>query len=137
VSGHEIILPAGWPRPSGYSNGIAATGRIVAVGGQIGWNPVTLKFESVEFVDQVRATLTNVVSVLRAAGATPEHVVRMTWFITDRDAYVANTKRIGEVYREVFGRVYPALAVVVVAGLIEAEAMVEIEATAVVPIPMS
>ena len=133
MSAHEIILPDGWPRPSGYSNGIAARGRIVAVAGQIGWNPVTLKFDSVELVDQVRTTLSNVVAVLRAAGATPEHVIRMTWYITDRDAYVANTKRIGEVYREVFGRVYPALAVVVVAGLIEAQALVEIEATAVVP----
>jgi enamine deaminase RidA (YjgF/YER057c/UK114 family) len=133
VSAHEILLPEGWPRPSGYSNGIAATGKIVAIAGQIGWNPVTMKFDSVEIVDQVRTALANVVAVLNKAGAKPEHVIRMTWYITDRDAYITNTKRIGEVYREVFGRVYPALAVVVVAGLIETQAMVEIEATAVVP----
>jgi enamine deaminase RidA (YjgF/YER057c/UK114 family) len=133
VSAHEIAQPEGWPRPSGYSNAIVARGRIVAVAGQIGWNPVTMVFESTQFVDQVRTTLGNVVTVLRAAGASPEHVIRMTWYITDRASYIANLKELGEIYRSVFGRVYPALAVVVVAGLIEAQAKIEIEATAVIP----
>lgn len=133
MSKHEIIQPDGWPRPSGYSNGIAARGRIVAVAGQIGWNPTTLRFESEGFVDQVRAALQNVITVLKAAGAEPSQVIRMTWYITDRDAYVENMKVIGEAYREVFGRNYPALAVVIVAGLIEEKAQIEIEATAVLP----
>ncbi|MGQ0562766.1 MAG: RidA family protein [Gemmatimonadota bacterium] len=130
---HEIIQPAEWPRPSGYSHAVAARGRIIAVAGQIGWNPQTLEFRSEGFVDQVRTALENVVSVLRAAGAAPKHVIRMTWYITDRHAYVENTRLIGEVYREVFGKYYPALAVVVVADLIESRAKIEIEATAVVP----
>jgi enamine deaminase RidA (YjgF/YER057c/UK114 family) len=133
VSAHQIVLPDGWPRPSGYSNGVVARGSIVAVAGQVGWNPLTLQFDSIAFVEQVRATLSNVVGVLRAAGAEPEHVIRMTWYITDRASYLTNTKQIGAVYREVFGRVYPALAVVVVAGLIEAHAKIEIEALAVIP----
>lgn len=133
MSRHEIIQPEGWPRPSGYSNGISARGRIIAVAGQIGWNPTTLEFSSDGFVDQLRTALDNVVAVLRAAGAEPAHVIRMTWYITDRHGYVENTQLIGEVYREVFGRNYPALAVVIVAGLIENEAKIEIEATAVIP----
>lgn len=130
---HEIIQPADWPRPSGYANGISARGRIVAVAGQIGWNPRTREFEREDFVDQVRATLENVVAVLRAAGAEPAHVIRMTWYITDRNSYLKDTKQIGEAYRAVFGRHYPALAVVVVSALIEHQAKIEIEATAVVP----
>lgn len=129
----EVIQPEGWPQPSGYANGIVATGRVLAIAGQIGWNPETLKFRSEGFIDQVRTTLENVVTVLRAAGAGPEHVVRMTWFITDRSAYVENTRLIGEVYRDVFGKHYPAMSVVVVAGLVEQKAKVEIEATAVLP----
>lgn len=127
----EIIQPDGWAAPRGFANGMAASGRIIAVAGQIGWNPETLKFRSEGFVDQVRTTLENVVAVLKAAGAEPKHVIRMTWYITDRHAYVENTRMIGQVYREIFGKHYPAMSVVVVAGLLELEAKVEIEATAV------
>lgn len=133
MSDQETIQPDGWPRPSGYANGVSARGRIIAVAGQVGWNPVTMKFASIELADQVRAALENVVAVLKSAGAEPKHVIRMTWFVTDGDEYVENTKRIGQVYREVFGRHYPAMSVVVVAALIESDAVVEIEATAVVP----
>lgn len=133
MTDHEIILPEGWPRPRGYSNGVSARGRIIAISGQIGWDPATMKFASIEMVDQVRVALENVVTVLKSAGAAPDHVIRMTWFVTDRDEYSENTKQIGEVYREVFGRNFPAMSVVVVAALVEPDAMVEIEATAVVP----
>jgi enamine deaminase RidA (YjgF/YER057c/UK114 family) len=133
VSEHRIVQPEHWPRPIGYSNAVVARGTFVAVSGQVGWDPETRKFASADFVEQLRTALENVVAVLKSAGAEPGHVIRMTWFITDRDAYVANVKRIGEVYREAFGRVYPAMSVVVVAALIEAEAVVEIEATAVLP----
>lgn len=133
MSEHEIIQPEGWPRPSGYSNGVAATGRVIAIAGQIGWNPATQQFASEDFVAQVSTALENVVTVLQAAGAAPRDVVRLTWYITDRAAYVQNTARIGEVYRAVFGKNYPAMSVVVVAGLIEEKALVEIEATAVIP----
>lgn len=129
----EIILPEGWPRPSGYSNAVVAEGRVVAIAGQIGWNPTTLNFEATTFVDQFRQALRNVMAVLAAADAEPKHVVRMTWFITDRNAYLSNTREIGAVYREQFGKHYPAMSVVIVAGLIEAQAQIEIEATAVVP----
>lgn len=129
----EILQPPGWPRPSGYANGVAASGRTVFVSGQIGWNPLTGKFETEDFAAQVGQTLRNVVSVLREAGAGPEHVTRLTWYVTDREAYLSATREVGAAYREVFGRHYPAMAVVVVAGLIESRARVEIEATAVIP----
>lgn len=129
----EIIQPDAWRRPRGYSNGIAARGKVIAVAGQVGWNPETLEFDSEDLVDQVRIALDNVVTVLQAGEAQPQHVIRMTWYITDKDAYIENTGRIGEVYREIFGRHYPAMSVVVVSGLIEENAKVEIEATAVVP----
>jgi enamine deaminase RidA (YjgF/YER057c/UK114 family) len=133
VSEPDIILPDGWPQPRGYTNAIAATGRVIALAGQVGWNPRTQKIESTDFVEQVRVALENIVAVLGAAGATAADVVRLTWFITDRDAYLQNTKRIGEAYRGVCGRHYPPMSVVIVAGLIEPGAKVEIEATAVVP----
>lgn len=129
----EIIQPDAWGRPRGYSNGIAARGKVIAVAGQVGWNPATLEFDSDDIVDQVRIALDNVVTVLQAGEAQPQHVIRMTWYITDKDAYIENTGLIGEVYREIFGRHYPAMSVVVVSGLIEENAKVEIEATAVVP----
>ena len=133
MSQHDIIQPEGWAKPLGYSNGIAARGTTIAVSGQVGWNPETLAFESTDFVQQVRVALENLVTVLNAAGAEPRHVIRMTWFITDREAYTKNVKQIGDVYRGAFGRVYPAMTVVVVSALIESEAKVEIEVTAVLP----
>ncbi len=133
--GAEPIQPEGWPRPSGYADGMSASGgvggRVVAVAGQVGWNPVTHQFETDDFVRQVRQALLNVKAVLEAAGCTILDVVRVTWYLTDRAAYVANQKRVGEVWREVFGKHYPAMTLVIVAGLLEAKAKVEIEVTAV------
>jgi enamine deaminase RidA (YjgF/YER057c/UK114 family) len=129
----KVLSPQGWAPPRGYANGVVASGRIIALAGQIGWNPATTTFESDDFVAQVRQALENVVMLLREAGAEPQHLVRLTWFITDRKAYLAAQREIGVVYREVIGRQYPPMSVVVVAGLIEERAMVEIEATAVLP----
>ena len=129
----DILQPEGWARPRGYSNGTAATGRMVFTAGQIGWNPRTCQFETDDFAAQVAQTLRNVAAVLAEAGARPEHVTRLTWYITGRDAYLTAGPALGDAYREVFGRHYPAMAVVVVAGLLEPRAQVEIEATAVVP----
>ena len=128
----RALQPPGWPRPRGYANGIEARGRLVFVAGQIGWNEAG-DFPDADLAGQVRRTLENVVAVLAEADAGPEHVARMTWFVTDRDEYVGSLKEIGAAYREVMGRHFPAMAVVVVAGLVEARAKVEIEATAVVP----
>ncbi len=130
---NEILLPEGWAKPSGYANGIAASGRLVFVAGQIGWNPATCEIETDDFAAQTETALRNVAAVLRAAGAGPEHVARMTWYITDKPAYLAARREIGRAWREVFGKHYPAMAVVVVSALIEDRAKVEIEATAVVP----
>ncbi|HEY5086822.1 MAG TPA: RidA family protein [Gemmatimonadaceae bacterium] len=129
----QAIQPDGWLAPRGYSNGISATGRIVSVAGQIGWNPTTGTIENGDFARQAAQALRNVVTVLESAGARPEHLVRMTWFITNRAAYIAARGDIGEAYREIVGRHYPAMSVVIVHGLIETDADVEIEATAVVP----
>jgi len=127
----RALQPPGWPRPRGYANGIEASGRLVFVAGQIGWDE-TGAFPSADLAGQVRQTLANVVAVLAEAGAGPEHVVRLTWYVTDRDEYLGSVKEVGAAYREVMGRHYPAMAVVAVSGLIEAQAKVEIEATAVV-----
>jgi enamine deaminase RidA (YjgF/YER057c/UK114 family) len=124
--------PAGWPRPRGYANAIGARGEVVALAGQVGWNPVTQEFESDDFVEQVAQALRNIVTVLSAVGAHPEDVIRMTWYVTSRNAYIDNMKKIGEVYRANFGTHYPAMTLVVVAGLLEERARVEIEATAVI-----
>ena len=128
----RALQPPGWPRPRGYANGIEASGRLVFTAGQIGWSPDG-SFAAPDLAGQVRQTLANVVAVLAEAGAGPEHVVRLTWYVTSREEYLGSLQEIGAAYREVMGRVYPAMAVVVVAGLVEAEAKVEIEATAVVP----
>ena len=128
-----LIQPQGWPRPSGYANGVAASGRVVAVAGQIGWNPATETFETDEMAAQVRRALDNIVVVLRAGGAEPGHVVRLTWYVTDRTEYLAARREIGDAYRALFGDHYPAMSVIVVAGLLDARAKVEIEATAIVP----
>ncbi|HEY7408016.1 MAG TPA: RidA family protein [Gemmatimonadaceae bacterium] len=129
----KVVQPPGWPRPSGYANGIVATGRVVAVAGQIGWNPTTERFETDEIAAQARQALDNLVVVLRAAGAQPADVVRLTWYVTDRAGYVASRREIGEAYRALFGAHYPAMSVVIVAGLLDERAKVEIEATAVIP----
>ncbi len=127
----EILQPAGWARPRGYANGIAAEGRQVFVSGQIGWDGEQ-RFASDDFAAQTRQALANVVAVLACAGARPEHLVRLTWYVTSRDEYNASLAEIGAAYRELIGRNFPAMSVVVVAGLLEPRAKVEIEATAVV-----
>jgi len=129
---HQILLPAGWPRPPGYSNGIAAEGRMVFVAGQIGWDESQV-FRTQSMAGQIGQTLKNTVAVLAEAGAGPEHIVRMTWYITSRADYLEEIKEIGRVWREVMGKNYPAMAVVQVSALIESSARVEIETTAVVP----
>jgi len=127
----EILQPAGWALPKGYSNGIVAQGRLVFIAGQIGWNPGTGQFETDDFAAQTAQALRNVAAVLREAGAEPRHLVRLTWYVTDKAAYLASQREIGRAYREVMGRHFPAMSVVV-AGLLEDRAKVEIEATAVV-----
>jgi enamine deaminase RidA (YjgF/YER057c/UK114 family) len=127
----EILQPPGWTRPRGYANGVAATGRLVFVAGQIGWN-AEQRFASDDFAAQVRQALANVVAVLACGGAGPEHLVRMTWYVTSRDEYNAALGELGAAWRELIGRNFPAMSVVVVAGLLEPRAKVEIEATAVV-----
>ena len=127
---HRSLLPDGWPTPKGYANGVAAEGRLVFVGGQIGWD-VEGRFPD-DFIGQVRQTLQNIVAVLKAGGAGPEHLVRLTWYVTDMAEYQASLKPLGAVYREVIGPHYPAMALVQVVRLVEAAARVEIEATAVV-----
>ena len=133
MSAHRIVQPEGWGQPKGYANGVEARGRILFIAGQIGWNPETCAFETDDFVGQVSQALRNVLAVLTQAGAGPEHLTRVTWYITDRAAYLADTRAIGRAWRESFGRHYPAMTLVVVAGLLEERARVEIEATAVVP----
>ncbi len=129
----ETLQPDGWPRPKGYANGVAARGRTLWVAGQIGWDPVTGQVVSDNFAAQVRQALVNLAAVLRTGGAEPHHLVRLTWYITDRSAYLGAHREIGQMYREVLGKNFPAMSVVVVDGLIEKRAKVEIEATAVVP----
>ena len=126
----KSLLPPGWPEPKGYTNGIAAEGAQVHVAGMIGWDEEGQFGE--DFVAQLRQALSNTVAVLREAGAGPENVVRMTWYVTDLDAYRDNLKEIGAAYRDVMGRHYPVMAVVGVTGLVEPAAQVEIESTAVV-----
>lgn len=129
----EILQPAGWAPAKGFANGVAAEGRMVFVAGQVGWNPETGAFETDDFAAQARQALRNVARVLAEAGAEPRHVVRMTWYLTDRREYLDAARALGAAYREVFGRHYPAMAAVIVAGLVEERAKVEIEATAVIP----
>lgn len=128
----EILHPSGWRQPSGYAHGIAARGRMVVTAGHVGWDE-NCHFSSSSLPGQVRQALRNVVAVVAEAGGRPEHVVRLTWYITDKNEYMTQLKEIGRVYREVMGSHYPAMAVVQVAGLLEAAAKVEIEATAVIP----
>jgi len=129
----EILQPPGWERPSGYSNGVLATGRQVFIAGQIGWDPRTGRFASDGLAGQAGQALRNVVAVLACAGAGPEHVVRLTWYLTSRAEYLAELTEIGAAYRDVMGRHFPAMTAVEVAALVEERAKVEIEATAVLP----
>ncbi len=131
-SPHRELHPANWKPAKGYANGIAAEGRTIWIGGQIGWNGAQV-FETDDFVDQVRQALENVATVLAEAGAEPRHIVRMTWYITDKREYLAHLAEIGEAYRSVMGRHFPAMTMVQVAALVEDRARVEIEATAVLP----
>jgi enamine deaminase RidA (YjgF/YER057c/UK114 family) len=128
----EFLNPPGWPRAKGYSNGVAARGRIVSVSGMVGWD-ANGQFQTDDFLAQARQALENIVTVLREGGARPEHIVRMTWYVLDRAEYLAAGRALGAAYREVIGRHYPAMSAVQVAGLMEERARVEIEATAVVP----
>jgi enamine deaminase RidA (YjgF/YER057c/UK114 family) len=128
----ERLQPPGWPPPRGYANGVAAEGRLVFVAGQIGWDE-TGAFPAADLPGQVRQTLRNVLAVVAQAGGGPEHVARMTWYLVDREDYLANQRAIGAAYRDTMGRHFPAMAVVEVSGLLEPEAKVEIEATAVLP----
>jgi enamine deaminase RidA (YjgF/YER057c/UK114 family) len=128
---NRVLLPEGWPRPKGYSNGIVAQGRLVFVAGQIGWTPDGV-FPQGGFAAQFRQTLVNTLAVLAEAGAGPEHVVRMTWYVVDKAEYLASLREIGAAWRELIGPHYPAMAVVEVKGLVEDAARVEIETTAVI-----
>jgi enamine deaminase RidA (YjgF/YER057c/UK114 family) len=129
--GPQILQPSGWPAPKGYANGMAADGRIVVTGGVIGWNDQGDL--PADFVAQVRQTLSNIAAILAEGGARPEHLVRLTWYVVDIEEYLANLKTLGQVYRDIFGAHYPAMALVQVVRLVEKAARVEIEATAVVP----
>jgi enamine deaminase RidA (YjgF/YER057c/UK114 family) len=132
VAMHTVLLPEGWERPKGYANGVAARGLQIYVGGQIGWTK-DQQFTSDDFVAQTAQALRNVFAVLQAADAQPEHMVRMTWYIIDRNTYVSRLKEIGAVYREIMGPHYPAMTCIVVQALVEEQALVEIEVTAVKP----
>lgn len=128
---HRVLHPAGWPRPKGYANGVLAEGRVVVTGGVVGWTaegtfPAT-------FVEQARQTFENIVAILAEAGAGPEHLVRLTWYVTDMDEYLAAPRELGAAYRSVFGLSFPAMAAVQVVRLVEPAAKLEIEATAVLP----
>ncbi|NVM89069.1 RidA family protein [Variovorax sp. SG517] len=129
---NKLLQPEGWLPPKGYANGVAARGTMLFIGGQIGWN-AQQQFESDDFIDQCGQALRNIVEVLRAGGAGPEHMVRMTWYVTDRDEYSRRLGELGPVYRDAMGRNFPAMTCVQVAALVEHRAKVEIEVTAVVP----
>ena len=128
----QLLQPPGWPRPRGYSNGVVAQGRLIFIAGQIGWDDSgTIKSDNL--TDQVRQSLKNTLAVLAEAGAGPEHVTRMTWYIVDKQEYLASLKGIGETYRDVMGKRFPAMSLVQVSALLEDGAKVEIETTAVIP----
>jgi enamine deaminase RidA (YjgF/YER057c/UK114 family) len=128
----QILQPPGWTRPKGFSNGIACQGRLVFIAGQVGWTGEG-RWQARDFAGQFRQALRNVIDVLKEAGGGPEHIVRLTWYVLDRREYLNSLKAVGEAYRELMGRHYPTMAVVQVSGLVEDQARLEIEATAVVP----
>ncbi len=129
---HQLLHPRNWKRPPGYANGVVAEGRLVFLAGQVGWNAGQV-FESNDFVAQTRQALANIVALVAAAGGKPEHVTRLTWFVLDKREYLSRLRELGEVYRDVMGRHFPAMTLVQVGALVEDKAKVEIEATAVVP----
>lgn len=132
MTAHRTLLPPGWPRPKGYANGVLARGTMVFTGGVVGWDAAE-RFAGPDLASQFRQVLTNTLDILAEASAGPEHVVRMTWYVVDRDEYVRELPAIGAAYRELFGRNFPAMAVVQVSALVEAAARIEIETTAVLP----
>lgn len=129
---HQLLHPRAWKRPSGYANGIAAEGRMVFLAGQVGWNAEQI-FESGDFVAQTRQALANIVALVAEAGGRPEHITRLTWFVLDKRDYLLRLSELGDAYRSVMGRNFPAMTLVQVGALVEDKAKVEIEATAVVP----
>ena len=129
---HQLLHPRQWKQPKGYANGIAAEGRLVFLAGQVGWNAEE-KFESDDFVAQVRQALDNIVALLAEADGKPEHITRLTWYVLDKREYITRLRELGEAYRSVMGRHFPAMTLVQVGALVEDRAKVEIEATAVVP----
>ncbi len=128
----KALLPPGWPRPKGYSNGVSARGRMIFTAGVVGWDEEE-SFVAQDMVGQLRQILLNTLAILGEDGAGPEHIVRMTWYVTDRSEYLAHIREIGAVYRELMGKHFPAMAVVEVAALVEPAARIEIETTAMVP----
>jgi enamine deaminase RidA (YjgF/YER057c/UK114 family) len=132
MSALQVLQPPGWAKPRGFSNGIACEGRLVFIAGQVGWTGEG-KWEARDFAPQFRQTLQNIIAVLREAGGRPEHIVRLTWYVLDKQEYLASMAAVGAAYRELMGRHYPAMAVVQVGALVEDEARLEIEATAVIP----
>ena len=132
MTAHQSLLPPGWKRPRGYANGIAASGRMVFTAGVVGWDAEE-RFVASDLAGQFRQVLLNTLAILAEGGAGPEHIVRMTWYITSRDDYLAQIAEIGAAYRDLIGRTYPAMAVVEVAALVEAAAKIEIETIAIVP----
>ena len=129
---HTFLHPRGWKPAKGFSNGVVAEGRMIFLAGQVGWN-AEQKFESRDFVAQARQVLRNIAAILAEGGARPEHLVRLSWYVVDMDEYLASLKELGQAYREILGAHYPAMALVQVVRLVEKDARVEIEATAVVP----
>ncbi|MGI3185944.1 RidA family protein [Nioella aestuarii] len=128
---HKSIQPEGWPEPKGYANGILASNGTLYVGGQIGWDTEG-KFAPGGFIGQMEQALQNIRDVVEAAGGTPDDIVRLTWYVTDKQEYLDSQREVGAAYRRIMGKHFPAMAMVVVAGLVEDEAVVEIEATAVI-----
>ena len=129
----RMLEPEGWAPPRGYANGVVAQGRVVSLAGQVGWDPVTCTFGSDDFAQQTAQALRNIVALLNEAGARREHLVRLTWFITSREEYMEARRALGASWREIVGAYYPPMSVVIVTGLIEPRAKVEIEAMAVIP----
>ena len=128
----QVLQPPAWARPKGFSHGIAASGKLVFIAGQVGYTGAG-KWEATDFAGQFRQALLNIISVLKEAKGRPEHIVRLTWYVLDKQEYLNSLKTVGEAYRELMGRHYPTMAVVQVGGLVEPEARLEIEATAVIP----